>query len=116
MFKQKYCFYWLFSACVYLMVANTALAADIFKSSEFLKWKRSAQEYYIRTSIGMAGFIAHENDTAHAKCIEKWYLSDQKKSTDFILETMAKYPKYHPRGIIIAILAKKCGSFKYSKR
>lgn len=90
--------------------------AETFKSSEFLAWKQESQEFYIRTSVGMAGFIAAQNDKKHADCLESWYLEDEKKSNDFIFDVMGKYPEYHPRGVIVAVLEKQCGKFDYTNQ
>ncbi len=94
-----------------------ALAQDgTFKSADFLKWKRASQEFYIRTSIGMAGLIAARNDKAHGNCLEDWYFSDEKAANDQIISVMRAYPDYHPRGVIVAVMEKRCGPIVYSKR
>lgn len=90
-----------------------AFADEIFKSSKFLTWKRASQEFYIQTSIGIAGMIAGQNDKVQEKCLEDWYVKNEKGATDFILSTMARFPDYHPRGVILAALEKKCGKFIY---
>lgn len=88
-------------------------SAEIFKSSEFLGWERKNQEFYIRTSIGMASLIVGQTDKAQAKCVDDWYVGDETKANDYILDVMRKHPEYHPRGIILAVLEKKCGKFVY---
>ena len=90
--------------------------AEIFKSSEFLKWERDGQVFYIETSIGMASLIAAQNDKKQATCIDDWYYADEKRSNNHILNTMKKFPTYHPRGVILAVIEKKCGQLIYSKR
>jgi hypothetical protein len=100
-----------------LMLNSTQLyAKNIFKNSEFLKWNEENRSFYIRTSIGMAGLIAAQNDKAHANCLEKWYFSNQSKKNAFIYGIMKQYPDHHPRGIIMAVLQKQCGSFRYSNK
>lgn len=99
-----------------LLFCPQAFAADNFKSSDFLKWTEGNRNLYIRTSIGMAGLISGYNDESHAKCLESWYFSDEEKSNKEIFEAMLKYSKYHPRGVIIAILKKHCGTFDYALR
>lgn len=100
-----------------LMLNTTPLYAEqIFKSSEFLKWTEESRSFYIRTSIGMATLIAVHNDKKHAKCMEHWYFSNETKSNETIYQTMRKHPDFHPRGVIIAMLKKQCGSFEYSKK
>lgn len=89
-------------------------AQETFTSAEFLKWKLSDQKGYFRTNIGMASLIAAQNDRAHAKCIEDWYLGSEREAADYILASMRRYPEHHPRAIIMAALQKVCGPFKYS--
>lgn len=90
--------------------------AETFTSAEFLKWKQVNQESYFRTNIGMASLIALQNDKRHAKCLEEWYYVDQRRARDYILKTMREHPEYHPRGVLVAIMKKKCGSFNYVER
>ena len=89
--------------------------ADSFKSSEFLTWNKDSQEFYFRTAIGMAGLIASQNDQHQARCILDWYFTKERTARDAILSAMQQYPDYHPRGVILAVLQKACGTFKYSK-
>ena len=86
------------------------------RASEFLTWKYKSQAFYIETSIGMASLVAAQNDKAHAKCLEAWYYEDEDAGNRFILDTMRTHPDYHPRGVILGVLQKKCGSFDYSAR
>lgn len=99
-----------------LLICPQAYADDIFKSSEFLKWSEGNRSLYIRTSVGMAGLISGYNDEEHAKCLESWYFSDEKKANEEIYDTMRKFSEYHPRGIIVAVLKKQCGTFDYAAR
>ncbi|WP_417449552.1 hypothetical protein [Kordiimonas sp.] len=87
--------------------------ADSFKSSEFLTWKRETQAFYFRANVGMASLIAGQNDKAQGQCIDDWYYADETASEDYILDVMRKYPDYHPRGLILAAIQKKCGPLKY---
>jgi len=98
--------------CAFCTQAN---AETIFKSSEFLTWSEGNKSFYIRTSVGMAGSISGYNNEKHAKCLEKWYFSSEKKSNETFYQMMRKFPDYHPRGIILAVLKRQCGSFRYSK-
>ena len=101
---------------VFLLIYPQAHAAEIFKSSEFLKWTDDNKSFYIRTSVGMASLIARYNDEEHAKCIEKWYFSNEDESNNYIYGVMQKYSNDHPRGLIFAVLKKYCGTFIYSDR
>lgn len=96
---------------------NIPLYAETpLKSSKFLNWTEANRSFYIRTSIGMAAFIAVQNDKKHAKCMEHWYFSNEKRSNQAIYKVMRKFSDYHPWGVIVAVLEKQCGSFKYKNR
>jgi len=83
--------------------------AETFKSSEFLKWKRETQAFYISTAIGMASLVVGQSDKAKATCIDDWYYEDEPAAEEYIFGIMRQYPENHPRGIIYAVLKKKCG-------
>jgi hypothetical protein len=101
---------------IFCTICTPLYAQDVFKSSEFLKWTEGNRSFYIRTSVGMAGSISGYNNEKHAKCLENWYFSGEAKANEDIYVVMRKFPNYHPRGIIIAVLKRQCGSFDYSKR
>lgn len=88
---------------------------DIFKSSEFLKWERQNQEFYIHTSVGMAGLIVGQTSKKQSKCIDDWYFKAEQASVDYILDVMRQHSEFHPRGIILAVMEKKCGKFIYTE-
>ncbi len=109
----------VFTASIFAVLLTFCMpsyAKNIFKNSEFLKWSEDNKSFYIRTSIGMAGLIAAQNDKKHARCIEGWYYSDEGIENEKIYKVMRKYPDHHPRGIIVAVLQKQCGSFNYLKK
>ncbi len=87
--------------------------AENFKSSQFLAWPQDNQGFYLRTSIGMASLIAAQNNKSQSKCIDDWYFSKMKERDFEIAQVMRKYPNYHPRAVILAVLKKACGSFTY---
>ncbi len=89
---------------------------ETFKSSEFISWQRDSQEYFIRISIGMAVLIADQNDKAQAACLSDWFGRDEAAAYNRILETMKRFPDYHPRGVILAVAEKQCGPFIYTGR
>ncbi len=91
------------------------LSAEIFKSAEFLKWDRESQDYYIRTSVGMASLVSAQSDKTHAKCLDDWYTAE-KTANDLVLTAMERFPEFHPRGVILAVMQKQCGTFDFSKR
>lgn len=93
-----------------------ALAEDTkaFTGEKFLMWPQESQEFYIRTSVGMALLIADQNNNVQARCIGKWIGEHEKQAYDQIIEAARLYPKYHPRGIILAVMEKRCGAFIYT--
>ena len=84
-----------------------------FTSAEFLKWKPDSQIFYLDTTIGTAVAIAGQNDKSHSKCLENWYFADQDNARPSILNAMTANKTYHPRLIILGMLQKHCGTFKY---
>jgi len=98
---------------VCILSASNFANAETFKSSEFLKWKQETQKFYIDTNIGMAGLIAAQNDSAIQKCTDDWYLSDKSKTIDEVLNAMKRFPEFHPRAVILAVVEKHCGSFTF---
>ena len=90
--------------------------SEMFKSSEFISWQRDSQEYFIRISIGMAVLIADQNDKTQAACLSDWFGKDEAAAYNRILETMKRFPDYHPRGVILAVAEKQCGPFIYAGR
>lgn len=85
-------------------------SSEIFKSSDFLTWKRDSQDFYIEASVGMASLIADQRDKAKARCIDNWYYADEGAANSFVLSLMRENPTYHPRGIILGVIQKKCGN------
>ena len=64
----------------------------------------------------MAGLIAAQNDKRQAQCIDDWYFNNITEAELEILGVMKDNPEFHPRGVIVGVLQKKCGSFSYSAR
>ena len=58
----------------------------------------------------MASLIAAQRDKEKAKCIDEWYYADEAIANSFVRSVMRDNPTYHPRGIILGIVQKKCGS------
>lgn len=82
---------------------------DFLKSSEFLTWKETTQDFYIRASIGMAGFITSRNKKSQADCLENWYFQNIKNGNGKITKAMKQFPDYHPRAVLLAVVEKQCG-------
>ena len=101
---------------VFLAISSTSVQAQNgFKSSDFLKYASSERENYITIAAGMAGVIATQNNAQQAKCVNGWIAQNRSTGYADVIQTMQKYPSYHPHGVIIAVLQKACGSFKYGK-
>lgn len=83
--------------------------AGAFTSEEFLSWAPRNQAFYIEASVGMASLIAGQRDTAQGRCIDDWYYGDEAAGTASILGVMRENPRNHPRGIVLAVLQKRCG-------
>jgi len=86
--------------------------AEGFTGSDVLKWKKSSQESYFRTSVSMAGVIASQNRNEAAQCIDRWYFMDtgtQQKRANHIRDIMKQYPDHNPQAVIFAIIRKACG-------
>lgn len=88
-------------------------AEDVFTGTDFLKWSRNNQEFYVHTSIGVAVLIADQNDKSQGKCLSDWFSDNERVAQNEIIGAIAKYPSYHPRGTIVAFMEKKCGEFSY---
>ncbi|WP_037546485.1 hypothetical protein [Stappia stellulata] len=82
-------------------------------SKEFLTWNESNRRSYIQVAMMSMNMISLENDKSQSDCIGDWYAADRRGGEEYIYEIMKKAPDYHPIGVIMAVLEKKCGPFKY---
>lgn len=91
--------------------------AEGFKASDVLKWDQSQQDWYFQVSVGMAAVIAAQNRGEQGSCIDKWYFAGSNKVTvnEKIRETFARFPTYHPAGVLLALVEKECGQLKFTK-
>jgi hypothetical protein len=78
-----------------------------------MAWTEGSRSTYIRTALMMANMIAIENNKKQADCIGNWYFEDQRGRDETMYRAMEKFPTHHPIGIIIAVIEKQCGRFKY---
>lgn len=88
-------------------------AADGSKASEFLTNPTESQSGYIGASAMMAGLIATQNNRAQAVCIDDFVAKQKPLGYPQIVEAMRKYGEYHPSAIIMGVLEKACGKFKF---
>ncbi len=100
---------------LFLGFSMQAHAQEGLSAKSFLGWEEQSKRAYIQTSLMTMNMIAVENDQSQAECISAWYASDRRGKEQFIYEVMGKYPDYHPVGIIMAVVEKQCGTFKYTK-
>lgn len=105
----------IYCAMVFLLAAvpRSAEAKDGFTAADFLKWPQDSRRSYVQNALMMANMIAVENNRGQADCISNWYFSDRPRKDAFIDSVMQKYPTHHPMGVILAVIEKQCGSFKY---
>lgn len=96
-----------------IVCSVAASAQDAFKSSKFLTYPAESQTSYIGTSVMMAGAVASLNSAAQAKCVDEWAAKFQGSGYQPVIDAMRKYPDDHPSGLILAVLVKACGPFKY---
>ncbi len=113
---------WLFAVATVLTVA-VALphegAAAGFKSQDVLAWSETNQSWYFEVSVTMAASIAAQNTKGQSKCVYNWYFQNGKRIAtreNAVRDAMARYPDYHPQAVILSLLQKACGSFKYANR
>lgn len=99
----------LVAIAILLTFSSTQAYAEVFKASEFLKWERKNQEFYIETSIGMGALIIAQYDEPKAKCVSDAFNENDSTIHDRVLKAMSQFPEYHPRATIFAILEKMCG-------
>ncbi len=94
-----------------LALASVSVQAnDVFQSVQFLEWKTLNQDAYIETSVGMASLIASQSDKTQAKCIDDWYYDAEARANDAVRNVMRANPQFHPRGVILAVVQKRCGT------
>lgn len=86
-------------------------AREVFKGSEFLEWTRDNQEFYIRTSYSMGALIVAQYDKTQGKCLDSWFADDEQAAYDHILGAIRRFPEFHPRGTLVAVMEKQCGKF-----
>lgn len=96
-----------------IVCTQAGIADDGFKSSKFLTYPEDSQKSYIGSSAMMAGLIATQNQPGQAKCVDEWATKDFEANYRKVVGTMKTFPDHHPTAVILAVLQKACGSFKY---
>lgn len=98
-----------------IVCTQAGVAEEAFKSSKFLTYPADAQANYISTSAVAAASIAALNSQQQGKCLGEWVTKHRGGGYQPVLDAMRKYPDDHPTGLILAVLQKECGTFKYVK-
>lgn len=101
------------ASTIVCMLALGAQAKEPLTAGKFLHYSAQEQRSYILTSTVMAGLVAGQNRKSQTRCIDDWVGQHEGSGFQPILKTMRQYPAYHPSGVIIAVLQKACGSFRY---
>lgn len=96
-------------------IATAPLAQETFKSAKFLTYSAEAQKSYINSSVIIASLIASQNSRTQADCLHDWSGKHVGGGYQPVIDAMRRYPDDHPSGLILAVLQKACGSFKYVK-
>ena len=98
-----------------IVCTQAGIAAEAFNSSKVLTYSTESQNSYIASSAMMAGLIASQNSASQASCIDDWGAKQRDAGYAAVLDAMRRFPEHHPSAVIIAVLDKACGAFKYSK-
>ena len=93
----------------------SAQAGESFTSAKFLTYPADAQRNYISTSVVAATVVVSLNSKKQADCLGKWLTKHRADGYASVLSVMRKYPNDHPTGLVISVLQRDCGAFKYSK-
>lgn len=88
--------------------------ADSFTIKEFLTLSPDAQRSFISTTAGATGVVANMNRPIQAKCIDAWIGSHASTGYQPVIQAMKDLPNYHPMAIVVAVIQKECGPFKYA--
>ena len=92
--------------------------ADEFTAADVLGWQRETQDWYFDLSIMMAGIVAAQNPGSKGRCINDWYFApaaDRASNNNSIRDAMKRFPTYHPGGVILAVIEKRCGPLKFTE-
>lgn len=98
-----------------IVCAQGGIAAEGFKSSEFLTWGAENQRGYITAAATAAGVIANLNRAGQAKCIDDWGAKYREGGYQPVIEAMKKLPNFHPMAVTLTVIEKACGEFRYTK-
>jgi len=95
--------------------SNVSFSAEqqSFTSAQFLMNPEAARSSYIAAAAMMAGVIAAQNKPSQARCVDEWMVRNRKEQFAAVTKVMRQYGEHHPQGIILAVLQKACGAFKY---
>ena len=81
-------------------------------SKQFLEKPELDRVWWYMGAFTTLGHLVSQVNETRGKCIYDWYFNDQEKRQELIEDTIRKYPKHTPSGVILALLFKNCGKFK----
>ena len=96
-----------------IVCTQAGLAEEAFKSSKFLTYPADSQKSYIATSVLMAVAIAGDNNPEQNRCLKRWLTENDGIGFPTVKAAMDRFPEHHPTGVIVAVLEKECGPFKF---
>lgn len=94
-------------------------AGGDFTAADLLAWSEEGRSNYYQIAIGMMGAAFSQNRIGYGTCIGEWYFADNGNTDNPHREldrAMKRFSEYDPRGIIIGIIEKKCGSLPLKSR
>lgn len=98
-----------------IVCTQASNADEAFKSSKFLQYAPDVQRSYVSTTTVAAWLVASQNNKSQAKCIDEWGAANRDSGYQPVLDAMRRFPEDHPTALILAVLQKQCGTFKYVK-
>lgn len=100
------------TAALAISFAGAAVAEEK-KSAAFLSASPEGQISYITTSLSMAQALL---SASQGECIGKWAAAQRPAGYKEMVDTIKKYPDYHPSSVVAAVIEKHCGSFELATR
>jgi hypothetical protein len=102
-------------AIIGALTIPSAQATNGFTGEQFLEWERQSQDALIQNSIVMIAIVATQGHEEIARCIDRWYSSDNADRTQIhrnVIEAIAKNKTHNPQGVILVYVQRECGRFK----
>ncbi|WP_193169972.1 hypothetical protein [Nisaea nitritireducens] len=97
------------AAALVMAVYPQISQAETFTSREFLTWKSESRVAFIGNSVSMVAVVATQFDKEQARCINAWHAGQHNEGYPELLRLLRQYADYHPQGVILSLLQKRCG-------